>query len=127
MSAIKSVIISFFLLCAFTVAGCFHAADETIDKQCSTLVTTFFQLPMKEQIAQFDKRDLEDQYTLLICGNQAIHPPALYLAQPLAQKGQIAAAFLKGKLSAAKDDLTLALPHQNCYQMEPLIHPKCYP
>jgi hypothetical protein len=107
MSAIKSLIILLLMLCASIVTGCIHAADGAIDKQCSSLVTTFFRLPMKEQIAQFDKRDLKDQYTLLICGNQAIHPPALYLTHHLAKRGQIAAVFLKGELSAAKDDLTI--------------------
>jgi len=107
MHSLKSASILFLLLYACTVAGCFHAADRALDKQCSDLADSFFHQPFRAQIEEFGRRSLEDQYTLLICGNQVIHPPALYLVRPMAQQGQAAAVFLKQKLLAATDDLTI--------------------
>jgi hypothetical protein len=89
------------------MSGCFQPADRALDKQCTNLAYSFFRLPLQEQIEEFRKRDAEDQYPMLICGNQAIHPPAQYLIRPLAQEGQPAAAFLKKKLLTATDDLTI--------------------
>jgi hypothetical protein len=107
VSSIKLVSVVLLLACGVGIAGCFHAEDPVIDRQCPRLATSFFRLPPKVQLEDFGRRDLEEQYTILICGNQAIHPPALYLAQLLALRGEGAAVFLKGKLARTKDDLTV--------------------
>ena len=95
------------LLCGVGVAGVFRAEDPAIDRQCSKLATTFFRLPSKTQLEEFSRSGLEEQYTLLICGNQAIHPPALQLARALALRGATAVTFLKDKLAQAQGDLTV--------------------
>jgi hypothetical protein len=75
--------------------------------ECRSWAKTFFRMPSKEQIAKFGSYDLETQYGIFICGNQGIHPPAIYLAEPFARGGEPAARFLQIKLSQAKDDPTI--------------------
>jgi len=103
----KTGVLAFALACAALCQACFHAEDSAIDSQCGKLAATFFQLPVKEQIAKFPKQDLETQFSILICGNQAIHPPAIYLAEPFAQEGSVTVALLKEKLSKPQGDLTV--------------------
>ena len=107
MSSMKTRVLAAALACSAMCQGCFHAEDSAVDSQCKRLVTTFFRLPPKDQIAEFPKRDLENQYAVLICGNQALHPPAIYLAEPFAHEGSAAVVFLKEKLSKPQGDLTV--------------------
>jgi hypothetical protein len=76
-------------------------------RQCNIWIKTFFREPTKEQIKKFSTFNIEDQYSLFICGNQIVHPPALYLAEPFAANGKVVSDFLKSKLKQATDDLTI--------------------
>lgn len=100
--AFGSIVLSMFVL-----TGCFHAEDASIDGQCPELAETFFQKSLKDQMAEFPSYELRNQYAIFICGNQAVHPPAQYLAGAFAQDGPKAVEFLRGKLKNAKGDLTI--------------------
>ena|SRR3972149_832591 len=76
-------------------------------QSCPTLAITYFRKPLKQTIAEFTSYGLETQYTIYLCGNQYMHPPALHLATQFASGGQRAAVFLKEKLSQMDDDATI--------------------
>lgn len=86
-------------------AGCGMAAG--LKKECKPIVQTFFQMPLKDRMEKFGTYTLEEQYRIFICGNQVMHPPAIYLAGPFAKQGSRAVVLLKAKLASAKDDLTI--------------------
>lgn len=89
------------------VAGCSFAASSRLRATCDPWLNTFYQKPLRERIATFDSYDLKNQYQIFICGNQVIHPPAIYLAEPFAKQGAAAVPLLKAKLTQADDDLTI--------------------
>jgi hypothetical protein len=78
-----------------------------IGKQCDKWIKTFYRIPRQDQSENFRSFKIEDKYSIFICGNQIVHPPAIYLARAFAMDGNTAADFLKAKLSQAKDDLTI--------------------
>lgn len=78
---------------------------DTID--CSELTRTFFRKPIQAQMKEFGDRSLDEQYAIFICGNQIIHPPAMYLSQPFADQGPRIVEFLRMKLIQAEGDLTI--------------------
>lgn len=73
---------------------------------CSGLQTTFFRMPLAEQVAAFGRYPLDDQYVIYVCGNQRLEPPALYLREPYAREGKVAADFLATKLATVTYDFT---------------------
>ena len=80
----------------------------TADSQeCNEWATSFFRTPMKDQVAEFATFPLEKQYKVFICGNQVVHPPAIYLAEPFARGGRATVDLLKLKLAKASDDVTI--------------------
>jgi hypothetical protein len=85
----------------------FGGSGEVKSDQCRKWKKTFFRMPTKEQIETFGGYNIETQYEIFICGNQKIHPPALYLAGPFASQGEKAVDFLKVKLYETKDDHTI--------------------
>lgn len=89
------------------VAGCSFAANSRLRDTCDPWLNTFYQKSLRERIATFDSYDLKNQYQIFICGNQVIHPPAIYLAEPFAKQGAAAVPLLKTKLAQADDDLTI--------------------
>ncbi len=95
-----TVLFVFTLQCSFTMGN-------SAKRQCDVWIKTFFREPVKEQLKKFSTFSIDDQYSVLICGNQVLHPPALYLAEPFAEKGRIVLDFLKAKLRQATDDLTI--------------------
>lgn len=101
----------FLYFCLFfyiLIGSCYiNASEYSKSNQCCNWTTTFFRMPTKEQIEQFGSYDTKTQYDIFICGNQIIHPPAIYLARPFALEGEKVAKFLKKKLSQTKDDKTV--------------------
>jgi hypothetical protein len=89
------------------VAECGFAAESHLRDDCSPWLSTFYEKPLRERIASFDSYSLDNQYQIFICGNQMLHPPAIYLARPFAGRGEIAVPLLKAKLMQASDDLTI--------------------
>lgn len=106
MSVIK---ITFLLaILAFIPLGSDNAFSGQLRRhKCDAWVTTFFRMSTKEQIAKFTEYDLENKFSILICGNQVIHPPATYLAGPFARQGADAVTFLRDKLMQSPDDFTV--------------------
>jgi hypothetical protein len=62
---------------------------------------------LEVQVTAFAHSNLDDQYSIFICGNQFMRPPAQYLAEPFARGGTDVVPFLKDKLAQAQDDLTI--------------------
>lgn len=94
-----------FPLVVLAVTGCAAAAD--IDA-CAGVDQTLFQgSTLASRIQRFEAMPLESQYRTYVCGNQKIHPPAVYLAAPLAAHGSSAVEYLVTKLEDAADDLTI--------------------
>jgi hypothetical protein len=60
-----------------------------------------------EVIETFTRSDLGTKYQIYVCGNQWIHPPALYLAESFAVGGEPIATFLKQKLEQTRSDTTV--------------------
>jgi len=89
------------------VSGYGFAEDSHLRGECSPWMSTFYGKPIKERIAAFDSYSIDDQYQIFICGNQMLHPPAIYLARPFAGRGESAVPLLKEKLIQAGDDLTI--------------------
>ena len=77
------------------------------NKQCDKWIKTFFKMPLKEQIDKFGSYTLDEQYSIYICGNEVVHPPAMYLATSFARNGKAVVKLLKIKLSETIDDLTI--------------------
>lgn len=83
------------------IAGCDWAVFQTRSEElseCPTLARTYFAKPLAQIEDEFLSHDMDTQYTIYICGNQYMHPPALYLAAPFASQGERAATFLERKL-----------------------------
>ena len=104
---IVRILIFIFSVFLFGGLGCKEVSDEVKSGQCHKWTNTFFRIPTKEQIEKFGSYDIETQYEIFICGNQTIHPPAIYLARPFALQGEKAADFLKVKLYETKNDHTI--------------------
>lgn len=96
------IIYSLFLCILF---GCVsYGADVKFNK----LTRDFFNnSTTDEQERQFSKYSIEEQYDLFIFGNQVVHPPATYLARQFAKQGPAVVPFLKNKLKAAQEEVTI--------------------
>jgi hypothetical protein len=86
--------------------GCRGPADPELGK-CDFWIGAFYSKPMAERIRTFRSYDLESQYEIFLCGNDVVHPPALYLAEPFGEEGAAAVPLLKAKLANAKGDLVI--------------------
>jgi len=88
------------------VGGCFPSASYVSGLDCTTRLP-FFHLPLRAQLEKFQTFAREEKYAAYLCGNQVIHPPALYLAEPFARDAPQVIPFLTERLSQAVDDLTV--------------------
>lgn len=95
------------LLLSLAMTGCPAAEGQVEGRECSEFKEMFHGRPFKVRVADFTNHDLATQYAIFICGNQFRHPPAIYFAEPFAQRGEEAVPFLKEKLVGANDDLTI--------------------
>ena len=85
----------------FSLCGC---ASNATDMQPGKLADEFYRnYTTSEQVTQFKKYSLEEQYELFVFGNKIVHPPATYLAYPFAQRGAAIIPFLREKLEAEKE------------------------
>lgn len=112
-------------VCILAACSCGRTPARAV-ADCPTLVRTYFALPLRQRIQEFKTHDIDTQYRIYICGNQALEPPALYLAPQFASGGLPVAALLKGKLAAGVDDPTtrdilqvfVAMAHQHSYDVK---------
>lgn len=96
-----------FIVLIIINAGCDFKSDSGLRGECDSWLSSFYEKPMGRRIAEFGSYDLDSQYQIFLCGNQVLHPPAIYLAEPFARKGRVAVPLLKAKLELADDDLTI--------------------
>ena len=81
--------------------------ENKMGHRCDTWVKNFYREPVEDRVSQFKKFDIKKQYHNYICGTRIIHPPAIYLAEPLAMRGKEAVNYLSDKLIQTKNDLTI--------------------
>ena len=86
------------------LTGCTSSIAEV---QPSRMIEDFYRLSTSEQLKVFKIHSVEEQYDLFLFGNQTVHPPAVYLARPFAEQGASIVPFLKGKLIATRDEITI--------------------
>lgn len=96
--------IKLLLIITFALYGCVSNASEP-SKVVSDFYTKY--VSTSEQIRQFNNYSLEEQYEIFEFGNRVVHPPAIYLSSPFAKQGPIVVPFLKMKLEATKDEVTI--------------------
>lgn len=105
----------------FMLSSCI---PRTSTVQESELIRNFFiKTKSSERIKEFKNYNIEEQYELFIFGNQVIHPPTRYLADPFVERGSTLVPFLKVKLRAAQDDITI---HDITYLFLELARTKRY-
>jgi len=96
------------IICVLFLAlyGC---VSNSTDAQPSKKVSDFFRNypSTSERIKQFKNYSIEDQYEIYAFGNSVVHPPTTYLDLPFAEQGPIIVPFLKMKLEATKDEVTI--------------------
>lgn len=99
------LLIALFLL----TSCCVRMSNESPTcNECSALFNPFFnRLPVRNQEIQFSQFNLDRQYITYICGQQEVHPPAIYLVVPFAEKGRSAVPFLKKKLIETRNDSSI--------------------
>ncbi len=85
--------VSAVVLC-LAVAGC----GLCVASHPGPTASAFFRLDITDQVKQFKTYAIEEQYELFEFGNQVVHPPAIYLAEPFAQRGPSVVPFLVKKL-----------------------------
>jgi len=98
---LNKIIRSLILLILF---GC---VSNAADVKPSKMASDFFHMPSSDQVKQFKNHRLDEQYELFIFGNQVVHPPATHLATSFAEQGPIIVPFLKSKLKATQEEITV--------------------
>ncbi|MCZ6844355.1 MAG: hypothetical protein O7F69_00510 [Alphaproteobacteria bacterium] len=74
-------------------------------KECEVAVAKdYFQKKRNLQEPDFNSYVLEQQYKIFIHGYNCMHPPFLYLAGLMAEKGEAVVEFLEKKLRETEDD-----------------------
>jgi hypothetical protein len=88
------------------VFGC-GSVQASMPHVCRLWINSFYKKSLKDRISMFNSYDLNSRYNIYVCGNQFVHPPAIYLASTFASKGADIVSFLKEKLLQSDDDLTV--------------------
>src|SRR6185437_14003946 len=83
--------------CLLLVVGC----DE------HELEQNFFKQPAATRLERMRQYSLADQYRIFRYGNDKREPPAMSLADPIAERGATAVPFLLDQLNSHPDDITL--------------------
>lgn len=89
------------------VAGCTTPVGLREVGGCGAVESVHIGKSPDETIEAFTRSDLETKYRIYVCGNQWVHPPALYLAGSFAVGGEPVATFLKQKLEQTRSDATV--------------------
>lgn len=96
------------MICGSILFILFGCVSYGSDVKFSNLTRDFFRNnTTDEQERLFTKYSLDEKYELFIFGNQVVHPPATYLAYSFAKQGPIIVPFLKSKLKATQDEVTI--------------------
>lgn len=92
-----------YLICLLLLSGCISSEPEITPTDRDR---EFFYMPMEEQLERFNSLGHEDQYKLLIIGNQYVHPPALHLSNEFAKQGKLVVPLLRRKLLETNSEST---------------------
>jgi hypothetical protein len=84
-------------LTCLIAAGC---NDHKLEK-------SFFEKPAVDRVQRLRRYSLDEQYRIFRYGMDAREPPAMGLADPIAERGAEAVPFLIKKLNADADDITV--------------------
>jgi hypothetical protein len=76
-----------------------------------------FEMSTSEQVEQIKKYSLEEQYDLFLYFNHVVRPPCTHLADPITEAGPTVVPFLKAKLEASKERITIASIIDLFYEM----------
>lgn len=98
------------IVTSIVITGCsIHVSpnEDAAKMDCSKIIKTFYKLSDNKQISAFGSYNVEQQYEIYICGNQKVHPPAIYLAWLFSREGETIVEFLRKKLEAAHGDMTI--------------------
>jgi len=85
------------------VLGCFMALgcrDHHLEK-------SFFDKPAADRVERLRQYSLADQYKIFRYGNDRKEPPAMELANPIAERGASAVPFLMEQLNASAEDIAV--------------------
>lgn len=74
---------------------------------CGSFEHRFFEGPPATRVERARQFSLEEQFKLFRYGNNQVHPPAMVMAQPIAERGASAIPFLLAKLEEASDDAAI--------------------
>jgi DNA topoisomerase IA len=107
MQAIRLPRILFAVWLTMVVWACAIADEQTPWHAHKGVVDAFYAKSLKERISTFPRYSFDDQYAIYLFGNQVQHPPAIYLADPFAARGQSIVLALSDRLKAATYDLTI--------------------
>ena len=96
------------------VVGLLFSACDWLDRamasnelaECPDLLKQDLLTPHDEAIRTFHTLDLGDQFQVVICGSQYVHPPVLEFESAFAGGGERVAEFLVAQLASGVDDLT---------------------
>ena len=128
----KEMHVLFKLLCygsiSFILFGCMlpiprlgaNELDDNTNKFCHKF---FNKYDSDEQEKQFQNYNIDEQYVLLIYGNQAVHPPVMWLITEFAKQGEIIVPFIRVKLENTNNELTI---RDIIYTFEELARLKLY-
>jgi hypothetical protein len=67
----------------------------------------FFRQPRETRLERMRRYSVEDQYKIYRFGHDKIEPPALFLAEPIAERGVAVIPFLVEQLKIDKEDLAV--------------------
>ena len=74
---------------------------------CGSFEQQFFEGPPATRVERARQFSLEEQFKLFRYGNSQVHPPAMVMAQPIAERGGSAIPFLLAKLEEASDEAAI--------------------
>jgi hypothetical protein len=93
------------LVCALLLMACESNNVDVV--ALNQLDRDFFRKSRSEQVIQFANYSLEEQYKLLVLGNQIVHPSAMYLIPAFAKQGATAIPLLSQRLAHAKEEASI--------------------
>jgi hypothetical protein len=104
MSKLIGVVVATFIIAVAVSVSCLWIVNYANGDK---LTRSFFKQPVDHQVVEFSHYSFDDQYALYIYGQQHREPPAGYLTELLARRGESAIGPLEAKLLNAHADLTI--------------------
>lgn len=74
---------------------------------CQSIECHFMRGPLETAESRLSQYPLEEEYQIFRYANSEIHPPMLWLANPIARRGAEAIPFLSQRIHDADDDMEI--------------------